>query len=317
MARDLDGNTMETHLAEKLDERGYHGRVVSLRHLSELRDEIQTRCVDGSLDQTFYDECLSEFDFNPPEEMPDARSLIIAAVRQAQIRFTFTWNDAQVELMVPPTYLHWQRTNRQVGDTLAEILRPAGYRVAEASVPKKLLAVRSGLAVYGRNNISYIDGMGSFHRLAAFYSDLPCDTDNWQEPRMMERCQACTVCLNHCPTGAITDQRFLLQAERCIVFHNEHPTDVPFPRWLDSSWHNCLVGCMLCQTTCPENRDFLESVEDGAAFSSEETTLLLEGRPPDQLPPRTVEKLKQSDLIDLLDVLPRNLRVLLDKLKNA
>jgi epoxyqueuosine reductase len=211
---------------------------------------------------------------------------------------------------VPPTYLHWRGTDQQAEDALAEILELEGHRVARAMLPKKLLAVRSGLAAYGKNNITYVPGMGSFHRLVVFYSDLPCQQDDWREPKMMERCEKCIACLRHCPTGAITSERFLLHAERCITFHNEKPSDVPFPEWLDASGHNCLVGCLHCQNICPENRDFLAWVGEGAEFSSEETSLLVEGIPLDQLPAAMVEKLEQSDLIDLLDVLPRNLKVL-------
>ena len=130
---------------------------------------------------------------------------------------------------------------------------------------------------------------------------------------MMEPCQKCSACLRHCPTGAITSERFLLRAERCITFHNEEPSNVPFPAWLDASWHNCLVGCLHCQSICPENKDFLAWVEEGAEFSAEETALLVESIPLDQLPAATISKLEGSDLVDLLDVLPRNLKVLLER----
>jgi epoxyqueuosine reductase len=162
-----------------------------------------------------------------------------------------------------------------------------------------------------------VPGMGSFHRLATFYSDLPCQEDNWQELQMMESCQNCSACLRNCPTGAIpsaslgtgTSERFLLRAERCITFHNERAGKFPFPAWLDPSWHNCLVGCLHCQRVCPQNKDFLEWIEEGAEFSQEETALILEGIPSDQLPATTVRKLKQLDLIEYLDGLPRNLGV--------
>ena len=128
---------------------------------------------------------------------------------------------------------------------------------------------------------------------------------------MMERCQTCQACLRNCPTGAITGERFLLHAERCITFHNEEPGDVPFPAWMDPSWHNCLVGCLHCQSICPENKDVLAWIEDGAEFTAHETALLLDGVSLDRLPATTAEKLQHWDLVDLVDVLPRNLKVLL------
>ncbi|MGQ9600635.1 MAG: 4Fe-4S double cluster binding domain-containing protein, partial [Anaerolineae bacterium] len=251
-------------LYSQLEERGYKGRLASIQHLRALQEEIEANYGRGLFDEEFYQERLTGFAFNPPDSLPDARSLIVVAVPQPQMRVTFTWKGKQVPLIVPPTYLHWQETDKQVEDLLVEILGPQGYRVAQAALPKKLLAVHSGLGTYGRNNICYVDGMGSFHRLVALYSDFPCQEDDWQELRMMESCQKCSACLHHCPTGAITAERFLLQAERCLTFCNEKPGDVPFPTWIDSSWINCLVGCLHCQRVCPQNKDFLEWVEEGA-----------------------------------------------------
>lgn len=304
---------MNAKRLQPLEERGYRGRVVSVHRLHELQEGIETWHREGLLDEMFFRKCLTGFVFSLPDSLPEARSLIVVAVPDAQIRFTFAWNGKRIPLIVPPTYLHWRRIDQRAEDDLAEILEPQGYRVARAALPKKLLAVRSGLAAYGKNNITYVPGMGSFHRLVAFYSDLPCQQDDWREPKMMERCEKCVACLRHCPTGAITSERFLLRAEQCITFHNEEPSDVPFPTWLDASWHNCLVGCFHCQSICPENKDFLAWVEDGAKFSSEETTLLVEGVPLDQLPAETIRKLEQSDLVGLLDSLPRNLKLLLER----
>jgi epoxyqueuosine reductase len=308
---------MEPEILKVLNQRGYQARLVPIPHLCDLRDEIESRRSDGSLDPEFYQECLTLFDFNLPESLPDARSLIVVAAKQSQIRFAFTWKGVRREFTVPPTYVRSGETNTRVETALKEMLEPAGYRVAEAVVPKKLTAVRSGLAQYGRNNITYVPGFGSFHRLVAYYSDVACDQDTWQEPRMMARCETCSACLKGCPTGAISPDRFLIRAERCIVFHNEHPNPIPFPAWLDPSWHNCLVGCMLCQIPCPEDVDCLEWIEDGAEFSSEETSMLVEGLPVEDFPASMTEKLNRSELAHLLDVFPRNLIALLDRPENG
>jgi epoxyqueuosine reductase len=174
--------------------------------------------------------------------MPDARSLIVVAFRDSLVRFSFAGQGEVTKLAVPPTYLHWQEKDKKVEDVLNGILGLEGYRATPAAVPKKLLAVRGGLAVYRKNNITYIDGMGSFHRLTAFYSDLPCKKDGWREPVMMALCERCLSCVRHSPTGAIDPDRFLLRAEKCLVFLNEKPGRVAFPDWVEGSWHNCLVG---------------------------------------------------------------------------
>lgn len=294
----------------KLEGRGYKGRIVSLQHLSDLQEEIEGRYREGLFDEEFYRERLTGFTFAPPHSLPEANSLMVVAVPQPQIQIIFTWNGKAVPLIVPPTYLYWREADKEVEDLLVEVLVLAGYGVAQAVLPKKLLAVYSGLGVYGRNNICYVPGMGSFHRLVAFYSDLPCPEDSWREPEMMERCQNCYACLHNCPTGAITVERFLIRAERCITFRNEKPGDVPFPAWIDPSGHNCLVGCLHCQRVCPENRDFWPWVEGDEIFSEEETAFLLEGVSLEWLPAATVKKLERLDLIEYLDILPRNLSVI-------
>ena len=222
-----------------------------------------------------------------------------------------------IPVIIPPTYLHGDQDDRKVMNLLSDTLYPLGYHLAEALIPKKLLAVSSGLGSYGKNNICYVQGMGSFIRLVAFYSDLPCGEDNWQEPRMLEACLKCNVCGNKCPSGAISTDRFLLRAERCITYHNEKPGNIPFPAWLDPAWHNCFVGCMICQRVCPQNRDYLHNVEDGPTFSQEETALLLKGLDIDRLPVTLGDTLTRCDLAKFLEIFPRNLHVLLDHEKET
>ena len=301
---------MSEELFSQLEERGYKGRVVAIQHLGDLQEEIEGRYKQGLFDEEFYQGWLTQFAFSPPDSLPEARSMIVVAVPQPQTQVTFTWDGEPVRFIIPPTYFE-QKTENRVRELLARVLKLAGYRVAKAVLPKKLLAVRSGLAAYGKNNISYVPGMGSFHGLVVVYSDLPAQEDNWRKPQMMEGCQDCSACLRNCPVGAIPSDHFLLRAEQCITFHNEKPGDIPFPAWMDPSWHNCLIGCLHCQRVCPQNREFLHWVKEGLEFSQEETALLLQGVTLDQLPPPTAKKLEQSDMVDLLDVFPRNLDVFL------
>jgi len=301
--------TVSSRLLTKLAKRGYQGRIVSIRHLPELAEGIETPHRDGRFDDEFYQERLTIFSYNPPETLPDAQSLIVVAVPRPQTAAVFTWQDKSLPLIIPPTYTDYTKIAQQVTDLLTAILAPFGYQVARSVLPLKLLAVRSGLGAYGRNNICYVPGMGSFLELVGLYSDLPCAGDEWQEPRMMETCQNCFVCMRHCPTGAISAERFLLCAERCIVFHNERPVSVPFPAWIDPAWHNCLEGCMRCQSVCPENKSFRGWIEEREEFSEEETTLLLKGSPQDGLPEETRGKLERLDILRDLEILPRNLGV--------
>ena len=131
---------------------------------------------------------------------------------------------------------------------------------------------------------------------------------------MMELCSTCTACLNTCPTGAIQKDRFLIQAEQCLTFFNEKGG--AFPDWIDPAWHNCLIGCMICQDTCPANKDHTAWIIEGEEFSEEETLLILEGASKDTLPRLTIDKLKRLYMSDDYDLLQRNLGVLMNKSSN-
>jgi epoxyqueuosine reductase len=178
-------------------------------------------------------------------------------------------------------------------------------------LPWKLLAVRSGLARYGKNNITYISGLGSFYRLVAFVSDLPCPADRWEALRFLNDCTHCDACTKACPGGAIGAGRFLLHAERCMTFHNERQGE--FSAWLNPSWHHCLVGCMVCQKVCPVNKNFRKWIVDGPTFSAQETDFIMQTVGQDKLPHKTVLKMDQLDMIEYLGVLGRNLQALASK----
>jgi epoxyqueuosine reductase len=292
----------------KLEERGLLARAVPISRLDDLRRSIEGLHQAGMLDEEFYQAYPKRFVFSPPDSMPGTQSIIIVASRMPGIRFIFDHKGIKMPVYIPPTYIQSARSDRHSMDTLAEIIAP--YRVVPAELPKKLLAARSGLATYGRNNITYIDGMGSYYWLSAFYTDMPCADDVWLDLTIMESCKDCRICLDNCPAGAITGERFLLHAERCIVYHNEKPGNVPFPEWMDVSWHNCLIGCLRCQENCPQSKGMLDTVE-AAEFSQEETELLLAGTPQERLPAPLLKKLEEWDLMSSIDIIPRNLRALL------
>ncbi|HLO18272.1 MAG TPA: 4Fe-4S double cluster binding domain-containing protein [Anaerolineales bacterium] len=310
----MDFQSINKGLSSKLRARGYAARVIPIHRLENLKDEIEHHYQQGMFNAQFFQERLAHFDFDQPIDMPEAKSIIIVAIPSPQIGVLFHWNGESKTLILPPTYVGYSTLPVKMEILVNEVLNPMGYRAMKTlNLPIKPLAVHSRLAEYGRNNITYVEGMGSFHHLFTFYSDMPCEQDDWREMKMLERCAHCRACIIKCPTGAIGEDRFLLRAERCLSFHNEKLADVPFPAWIDSSWHNSIYGCMLCQRYCPEDKKFKDWVETRAEFSLEETALLLGHSSNDSLSAAIMEKLDRLELIESLDVLPRNLGVLLNR----
>jgi epoxyqueuosine reductase len=300
-------------LLADLSGRGYQARLVSIDHVALLREQLDGLRRKGLFDDAFFQERLAWFRFQAPENLPRAQSVIVAAIHRPQTRAIFTLKGDRRTLIVPPTYTSYDSVQEQFEHAVAEILGTKGFSFARTMLPLKQLAVRSGLGQYGRNNICYVSGFGSFLQLVAVYSDLRCEEDVWREPVMMESCEGCELCRRACPTGAISSDRFLLRGERCIVFHNEKRGDVPFPDWMAASWHNCVIGCMYCQRVCPVNKDFIRWVGEEEEFSEEETALLLQGVPQEKLSATTLRKLEHLSLVDYFNCLPRNLRVFFSK----
>jgi len=294
-------------IRSKLEERGYRGTMLPIEHVAQLKYEIEERSSQGQIDAGLYEKYLSSFKFDVATSLPKACSIIITAAPQPQRKITFHLNGQTYPVIIPPTY--YADTDSQIKNMLQNILDSNDYQLRPAALPLKLLAVCSGLARYGKNNIAYVEGLGSFVRLKAFLSDMPTDRDEWLEPQVMKECDRCKACLNECPTRAIVPNRFLIHAERCITFLNEWREE--FPEWIDPAWHNSLIGCMRCQLVCPVNKRFIKWVEKGETFTEAETELILNEVPLDHIPPETAHKLNRIYMLESLDVLPRNLRALL------
>lgn len=293
-----------------LETRGYKGKIVSAIHIPELLQDIKKHQKNKALDPEFYEEYKPFFDFKAEVDF-EIMSLFIISDPQPSYEVKFEWEDEEVTLLIPPTYLYGRKAIDDMTKLVSNILNPYGYQATYAMLPQKTLAVRSGLAEYGRNNITYILGMGSFHRLTTLYTDFPAEEDNWEELRMMKACENCQACRNICPTNAIPSERFLLRAERCISFHNEHLGDISFPDWIDKKGHNCLVGCLHCQKVCPANKKFINWTEHGPSFSKEETSMILERIPFEGLPEVTREKFENFDLMQYYEIMPRNIEAIL------
>ena len=262
-----------TELVDDLAARGWRGAVVPLARLDDLRTEIEARRAEVAPEVMAVAD--RNFDFTLPATIATPRSLIVVAVPHACARITVTVGGREIVVPIPTTYCPHREIQSQVAATVAAALAPAGLAAAFMGLPEKLVAVCAGVARYGRNNIAYVDGSGSYVELAVCVSDLAAAGDPWTGPRALERCESCDACRRACPSGAIGGDRFLLHGELCLTLHNE--SDEPFAQWIDPAWHRCLWGCLRCQRVCPEDLSYRDAVAETAAFDERETALLLAG----------------------------------------
>jgi epoxyqueuosine reductase len=285
-------------------------RTVSIIHLKELQEEINEWKHNGLITEKFFKQNYGEFTFHPPTTLHNVHSIIVIGIPQKITPVNFFHKGERYQTVIPPTYVY-SKLRTTCKEILSRILGNKGYFVDHAILPLKLLAVKSGLAKYGKNNICYIDGMGSFTRLQAFYTDYEFLTDDWHEKQIMKSCTTCSICQKVCPTQCIPKERFLIHADRCLTYLNEYKGD--FPSWVSKQSHNALVGCMHCQIVCPQNKKFLQLNNQTIIFSEEETSIILQKTPLEKLSPTLTKKLAGLNMDEYYLLLGRNLTVLMNK----
>jgi len=297
-------------------EKIYKYKAVSVKHLKELREDIDRLDYQGKLSHNErYRGYLDPSRFTLPEGFPDAKFIIIIARFSPLMLVDFHLNNEKREVMLPPESYFNGMTNNDWNKFIEEqIIKLSGYRIEGVEkIPLKRLAVRSGLAKYGRNNICYVDEMGSFVSLHAFFTDFEFAEDNWQDVQMMDFCESCTICMDECPCACIREENFVIDAPRCISWHNERKGD--FPKWMDPGAHNALLGCMRCQMSCPENIQVVQQTGRFEDVVEEETLGILNGIAGDvglQSPVCRIFGINnEAELEGFMPVLQRNLSILI------
>ena len=302
-------NVCET-IKQLMSQNGYEFRTVSITRLSELQEDVARPIRQGLIDRQLSDRW--HFYMRANEDLPEAKAIITAAVPQPITRITFEWKGRIFPADIYPNYIYAE-DERRIEELLSSVLKKNNHKLVKASLAHKTLAVRSGLAEYGRNNISYVQGLGSFYRLVAFYTDLPCEEETWRESRAMKACENCTLCLEDCPTGSITIDRFLIRAENCLGWRNDLESDNPYWVKYQPDYPTAFIGCMVCQSICPVNKPYLDNVVEGPSFSEEETGQILDAVPLEELSPGIMAKLGVSD--GVYPLIPANLKALMEKQK--
>lgn len=302
-------------IKQEILKHGDRAKIVPIKCLQKIKQDAE-RIINSGLLNNFQKDIVNSFhgiDL-PDTDFEICSIIIVASPSPSLVKVTFNWKGKRIPLMLPAAYIDNVTAPTDIEHYLNEFLNPRGYYIKYSPrLPRKLLAVRSGLGVYGRNNICYIEGMGSFLNLALYFSNISCMEENWHEIRQMDVCRNCKACLNNCPTGAIINERFLINNERCLTYFNEADAKWDFPEWVHPSLHHCIYGCLKCQNICPKNKEYLDNIVEPVEFSEEEAQLLLEGKPLEQFPEKMKQKVKELDMFDYLAALPRNLKILLNR----
>lgn len=237
----------------------YSYATTSVDRIPELQGYIDRLDGDGQLsDHEVFRSYIQDARYALPEDFPNPRSIVALALDTKLMKVMFDRNGQTCDVLVPPQYYRTGMTPETLEEIVqTDIIGTEGHSVARLRHGHmKLLAVRTGLGRYGRNNICCVDGMGTLLTLYAFVTDFEFKSDEWTNVGVMDVCKNCRICRESCPTGAIREESFVIDVGKCTTLYNEIEGD--FPEWLPNGVHNALVGCMRCQLPCPGNRQPLE-----------------------------------------------------------
>jgi epoxyqueuosine reductase len=185
--------------------------------------------------------------------LPDARSAIVLVAPYAR---------APVRVGAAPGRIARYARGRDYHNVLGKrgrkivaLLRERGHKarcsVDSMPVYERAWAARAGVGFIGKNSCLIVPGLGSHVLLCVVLTtaELPPDSP------IRERCGACRLCLDACPTAAILGPREL-DARRCVSYLTielRGSIDID----LRAPIGDRIFGCDDCQDVCPFNQTHL------------------------------------------------------------
>jgi epoxyqueuosine reductase len=190
---------------------------------------------------------------SPSEIFPPARSVVVVALNyftpheHQQNPATgkvsrYAWGDDYHDIVKEKltSLLSWIREQepRAEGKVCVDI----------QPVMDKAWAVRAGLGWLGKHTNVITPEHGSWVFIGELLLNLELDHDT---ERVEDHCGTCTLCIDACPTSAITEP-YVVDSNKCISYATielrapELPPEIDLAGWL--------YGCDICQDVCPWNR---------------------------------------------------------------
>lgn len=229
-----------------------------------LEETLRAHIRDGRVaGLDWFTEERAEFSVDPRNLMPSARSILSLGVsywstdpgkpddgvprgRIARYARGLDYHDFLKKRMKA---LH-TRIEREIGRPVEARLLTDTARIVDRAV-----AARAGLGWYGKNSLIIVPGHGSWVLLGEMLLDLDLEPDT----PLNRTCGRCSICIDRCPTDAITAP-YTVHAPRCLSFQTiENRGAIPPEiRPLMGDW---VFGCDVCQEVCPYTKAAEPSVD--------------------------------------------------------
>lgn len=241
---------IEARRLEEWLQQGAHGRMAYMENYFDLR-------------------------VDPTRLVPGAKTVICLA-------FHYFTEKKQADLTAPKiaSYAYGEDYHFVVKAKLKALLQYMQQEIGEingrcfvdsAPVMEREWAKRAGIGWNGRNTLTIHPKAGSFFFLAEIICDLPLLYDD----PIRDHCGTCRRCIEACPTDAIAQQGYFLDASKCISYLTIELRDA-IPGEFQEHMDGWMFGCDICQDVCPWNRFSQRHAEP--AFEPNEDLLTLSQR---------------------------------------
>jgi epoxyqueuosine reductase len=114
----------------------------------------------------------------------------------------------------------------------------------------KAWAVRAGLGWLGKHTNVITTEYGSWVFIGELLLNLDLEYDN---DTSEDHCGSCTLCIEACPTAAITEP-YVVDSNKCISYATIELRELQIPQQIAENLEGWLYGCDICQDVCPWNR---------------------------------------------------------------
>ena len=234
-ARDNERNRLVEWL-----ERGYHGEMRWLARDPELRTD-------------------------PRKLFPAARSVVVVALNY----YTPEKHEDDPATGKVSRYAWGDDYHDVVGAKLRSLLAWIQEEVpgAEGKVcvdiqpmMDKAWAARAGLGWIGKHTNLITTEYGSWVFIGELLLNLDLEYDH---DIVEDHCGTCTLCIEACPTNAITEP-YVVDSNKCISYATIELRNTELPPSVAQNLEGWFYGCDICQDVCPWNR--FEQITDEPRF---------------------------------------------------
>jgi epoxyqueuosine reductase len=190
---------------------------------------------------------------DPQELLPAARSVVVVALNY------YTEHEHLEKPGKVSRYAWGDDYHLVVGDKLRQLLAwikgqwpDADGKVCVDIQPMmdKAWAARAGLGWIGKHTNLITEEYGSWIFIGELLLNLELDYD---QREVADQCGACTLCLEACPTGAITEA-YVLDSNLCISHATIESRAPEISDEVAGKLEGWLYGCDICQDVCPWNQ---------------------------------------------------------------